>query len=92
MILIDPPLVPRYDRWWSHLVSDVSYAELHAFARTAGIPPRGFHRDHYDVPTEWYDAVVAAGAAEVSSRELVARLRGAGLRRPRRPARSDGAV
>jgi len=86
VILIDPPLVPRYDRWWSHLVSDVSYEELHAFARAIGIPERGFHRDHYDVPSQRYDAVVAAGATEVSSRELVARLRAAGLRRPRTEA------
>lgn len=86
--MIDPPQVPRYDRWWSHLVSDVSYEELHAFARAAGIPERGFHGDHYDVPSERYAAVVAAGATEVSSRELVVRLRSAGLRRPRtRPQR-----
>jgi hypothetical protein len=33
------------------------------------------------VPSEWYDEVVAAGAVPISSRELVARLRAAGLRR-----------
>jgi hypothetical protein len=86
VILIDPPLVAAHGRLWSHLVSDVSYEELHAFAAAAGIPARGFDRDHYDVPAERYDDVVAAGATAVSSRELVARLRAAGLRR-RKPGR-----
>jgi len=80
-VLIDPPAVPGHGRWWSHLVSDASHDELRAFARDVGIPDRGFDRDHYDVPSEWYDAVVAAGAVPVSSRELVARLVASGLRR-----------
>jgi hypothetical protein len=84
MILIDPPLVPSRGTTWSHLASDTSYDELHVFARALGIPGRGFDRDHYDVPAEWYDAVVAAGAVPVTSRELVARLIGAGLRRRKR--------
>jgi muramoyltetrapeptide carboxypeptidase len=80
-LLIDPPTWPAYGRVWSHLVSDESFDELHAFAREIGLPERGFHRDHYDVPAELYDAVVDAGALAVSSRDLVARLRTAGLRR-----------
>jgi hypothetical protein len=84
VILIDPPLVPAHGRLWSHLASDESYDELHAFASAIGIPSRGFDRDHYDVPSERYDAAVAAGAVAVSSRELVARLRAAGLRRRKR--------
>ena len=80
-ILIDPPNAAGHGRLWSHLVSDESYDELHAFAATLGIPLRGFDRDHYDVPSEWYDAVVAAGATPVSSREIVTRLVAAGLRR-----------
>lgn len=82
MILIDPPAVPRHGRLWSHLASDVSLAELHAFAREHGVPDRGFDGDHYDVPAEAYDDLVAAGATPVASRELVARLRAAGLRDP----------
>ena len=82
-ILIDPPLVSAHGRLWSHLVSDTSYEELHAFARAHGIPERGFERDHYDVPGEFYDRLVAAGAMPVSPRELVSRLIGAGLRRRR---------
>ena len=83
MILIDPPSVPHWGRLWSHLVSDTSYDEVHAFAAAQGIPLRGWDRDHYDVPAESYDAMVRAGAVPVSSRELVAALRAAGLRRPK---------
>lgn len=83
MILIDPPNAAGHGRLWSHLASDTSYDELHTFARGLGIPERGFDRDHYDVPAEWYDRVVDAGAHPVSSRELVARLLSAGLRRRR---------
>ncbi|MCB8955128.1 MAG: DUF4031 domain-containing protein [Nocardioides sp.] len=83
-VLIDPPNAPGHGRLWSHLASDTSYDELHAFARTLGIPARGFDRDHYDVPAERYDDVVAAGATPVSSRELVRRLTAAGLRRRKR--------
>ncbi|MDN4173864.1 DUF4031 domain-containing protein [Nocardioides sp. SOB77] len=81
MILIDPPNAPGHGRLWSHVASDASFEELHAFARTLGLPERGFDRDHYDVPAEWYDRVVSSGAHPVSSRELVARLVAAGLRR-----------
>ena len=80
-VLIDPPNAPGHGRLWSHLVSDASFEELHDFARTLGIPERGFDRDHYDVPAEWYDQVVALGAEPVTSRELVSRLLAAGLRR-----------
>jgi hypothetical protein len=85
MILIDPPLVPSRGTTWSHLASDTSFDELHVFARGLGIPERGFDRDHYDVPAERYDAVVAAGAVPVTSRELIVRLLAAGLRRRKRP-------
>ena len=94
-ILIDPPNAAGHGRLWSHLASDTSFDELHAFALGFGVPSRGFDRDHYDVPSEWYDRVVAAGAVPVSSRELIIRLRAAGLRRrksdalrPRKPGRS----
>jgi hypothetical protein len=84
MILVDPPNAAGHGRLWSHLASDTSFEELHAFARDLGIPERGFDRDHYDVPSPWYDRVVDAGATPVSSRELVARLIAAGLRRRKR--------
>jgi muramoyltetrapeptide carboxypeptidase len=91
-LLIDPPNSPGHGRLWSHLASDESFDELHRFAAQLGIPHRGFDRDHYDIPAERYDQVVAAGATPVSSRELIRRLQAAGLRRrktevlrPRRP-------
>ena len=92
VILIDRPLWlghgPRSrGRYWSHLVSDLSEAELHAFAEQLGIPRRGFDRDHYDVPAERFDEAVELGATVVTSREIVRRLVAAGLRRPRPAAR-----
>jgi muramoyltetrapeptide carboxypeptidase len=94
-LFIDPPNSPGHGRLWSHLASDESYDELHRFAAGLGIPRRGFDRDHYDIPAERYDAVVAAGAQPVSSRELTRLLRASGLRRrkaealrPRRPGQS----
>ncbi len=80
-LLIDPPNAPGHGRLWSHLASDASFDELHRFAARLGIPERGFDRDHYDIPAERYDAVVAAGAEPVTSRELITRLKAAGLRR-----------
>lgn len=80
MILIDPPLWPAHGRLWAHVVSDTSLAELHAFARRAGVPERSFEGDHYDVPEERYAALVAAGATPVPATELARRLRDSGLR------------
>ena len=80
MILIDTPLWPNHGTLWSHLVSDESLEELHAFAQRAGVPSRAFDLDHYDVPQERYGELVAAGAAPVEPRELVRRLARSGLR------------
>ena len=80
-ILIDYPHWPRWDRWWCHLVSDESLAELHEFARELGIPERAFGGDHYDVPAEYRDRAIELGAIPVESREIVRRLKAAGLRR-----------
>ncbi|KOG33985.1 DUF4031 domain-containing protein [Streptomyces resistomycificus] len=80
-VYIDPPAWPGHGRMWSHLVSDVSFDELHAFADGLGVPERAFERDHYDIPSHRYAEVVAAGAVEVSSREVVRLLYAAGLRR-----------
>jgi muramoyltetrapeptide carboxypeptidase len=82
-LMVDPPQTPGHGRLWAHVASDSSFEELHAFARRVGIPERGFDRDHYDVPAEWHERLVAAGAEPVSSRELVARLTASGLRRPK---------
>lgn len=91
-ILIDEPVWWFRGQRWSHLVSDTSLEELLAFADGAGIPRRGFQGDHYDVPEEYYPAMVAAGAVPTPSRELLRRLKAAGLRldAAQRRARRDG--
>jgi hypothetical protein len=65
---------------WCHLVSDASLDELHAFAEVIGVPRRGFHGDHYDLPEQHRTEALSLGATAVDSRELVRRLRAAGLR------------
>lgn len=87
-MLIDPPSWPGpRGLLWSHLVSDHSLEELHAFAARLGVPPRAFDRDHYDVPETLHATAVALGAEPVPSRELLRRLIASGLRsrKPRRP-------
>lgn len=89
-VYIDPPNWPGHGRMWSHLVSDVSFEELHAFADAIGCPRRAFERDHYDVPSHRYADAVGAGAVEIGSKELVRRITAAGLRRPKhRPPPCD---
>lgn len=80
MILIDPPTWPAHGRLWSHVISDTSLEELHAFARTTGLPERSFEGDHYDVPGERHAELVAAGAVPVGNRELARVLGASGLR------------
>lgn len=93
MILIDPPVWPARGRVWSHVASDTSYEELHAFAAHAGLHPRSYDGDHYDVPGERYDDVVAAGASPTSARDILARVEVAGLRfRKRRGERPLAAL
>jgi hypothetical protein len=41
MLYVDLPAWPARGRLWSHLISDVSYAELHAFAEVLGAPRAG---------------------------------------------------
>lgn len=79
-ILIDEARWWHRGRRWCHLVSDESLDELHTFADANGIPRRGFQGDHYDIPEEYRDAMIVGGATVVESRELLRRLKGAGLR------------
>ena len=83
-ILVDSPIWRWRGRRWAHLVSDTSHAELHAFAARLGLRREWFQGDHYDVPAEVREQALRLGAAPVSSRELVVRLRAAGLRKTRR--------
>jgi hypothetical protein len=79
-ILIDEARWWFRGRRWCHLVSDASLDELHRFAAAHDIPRRGFQGDHYDVPEDLRPALIAGGACAVPSRELLRRLRDAGLR------------
>ena len=68
------------DHVWCHMISDTSLEELHEFAQSLGIPPRGFHGDHYDLPQHVRDEALLRGAIAVTSREIVRALSLAGLR------------
>ena len=80
-VLVDEARWPWQGRRWAHLVSDSNYDELHELAQSIGLRRIGFQGDHYDVDETDRDRALAAGAAPVNSRELVRRLRAAGLRR-----------
>jgi hypothetical protein len=84
VIVIDRPLWRWHGRRWSHLASDHDFGELHRFAGRLGLRREWFQGDHYDLPEDRWDDAIALGATPVDSRELVRRLRAAGLRRPRR--------
>lgn len=84
-ILVDRAIWPWRGRKWAHLVSDESYEELHEFAARLEIPRRAFQGDHYDVPEDYRELALELGAQPVEARELVRRLRAAGLRKGRPP-------
>ncbi len=86
-VLLDPPAWPAHGTLWSHLVSDTSLHELRTFARTNGVADRGLDLDHYDVPADRHDELVAAGALPVDGRELARRLAASPLRVPGRERR-----
>jgi hypothetical protein len=79
-VLVDSPIWPAHGRLWAHLVSDTSLDELHEFADALGIPRRGFDLDHYDIPEEYVEKAIAAGAEFLPARELLKRLIDSGLR------------
>lgn len=83
MILVDDAIWPWRGRRWAHLVSDESYEELHEFATALGLPPHVFQGDHYDIDADRREVAIAHGATAVTGRELVRRLRAAGLRKRR---------
>ena len=79
-VLVDEAIWPWRGVRWAHLVSDVSVAELHDFADRLGLRRMSFQGDHYDVPETVRAEALALGAEAVRGRDLVRRLRGAGLR------------
>lgn len=82
VVMVDEAVWPWRGRRWAHLASDASLDELHAFAAELGLARAMFQGDHYDVPTEVRERALALGAVATESRELVRRVRVAGLRRP----------
>ena len=79
-VLVDDALWPWRGALWAHLVSDESVAELHAFAERLGLRRMAFQGDHYDVSADVRERALTLGAQAVRGRELVRRLRSAGLR------------
>lgn len=91
-VLIDKPMWPAHGTLWSHVVSDESLEELHAFAERVGLPRRSFDLDHYDAPASRHRDLVSAGAEPVTNRELVTRLIASGLRITARERRDDRVI
>ncbi len=81
MILVDECRWPFRGRLWCHLVSDVSYDELHLFARVLGVPRVAFQGDHYDLHEDDRRLAIVDGARAVDSRFLVRAITSGGLRR-----------
>jgi hypothetical protein len=79
-ILVDQARWPWRDTYWCHLVTDTDLQELHDFASLLGCRRIGFQGDHYDIDIEARLQAIDLGAEECDSRELVRRLRQAGLR------------
>ena len=79
-VLVDSAIWPWRGENWAHLVSDKTYEELHEFAETLGLRRMSFQGDHYDINSQLRETAIQNGAQPVECRELVARLKSAGLR------------
>jgi len=79
-ILVDAAIWPWRGRRWAHLISDVSYDELHEFAVSIGVRRVGFQGDHYDIESDTRLIALEQGAVDTDSRQIVRRLRASGLR------------
>lgn len=79
-ILVDQARWPWRGTTWCHLVSDSHLDELHVFAGRLGCRRVGFQGDHYDIDIDLRDVAIEQGATACDSRELVRRLKAAGLR------------
>lgn len=88
-VLVDEAMWPWRGERWAHLASDLDHDELHRFADALGLRRLSFQGDHYDVPAPMRARAIELGAQPVGGRELVRRLRAAGLRRPGGGARWD---
>ncbi|MDO5678629.1 MAG: DUF4031 domain-containing protein, partial [Propionibacteriaceae bacterium] len=88
-VWIDTPAWPHRGQMFAHMVSDTSLEELHVVAERAGVHPRAFDRDHYDVPERLLRACLAAGAVQAPTKRLVQALRDSGLRLTKASARAE---
>lgn len=79
-ILVDAARWPWRGTYWCHLVSDDNLEELHDFARQLGCRRVGFQGDHYDIDRDTREQAITLGAVACDSRELVRRMKSAGLR------------
>lgn len=79
-ILVDQARWPWRGDYWCHLVTDTDLSELHDFARQLGCRRVGFQGDHYDIDVETRARAIELGATELDSRDLVRRMKAAGLR------------
>ena len=79
-ILVDQARWPWRGNYWCHLVTDTDLSELHDFARQLGCRRVGFQGDHYDIDVETRARAIELGAIELDSRDLVRRMKAAGLR------------
>lgn len=81
MILVDQPIWPYRGKYWAHLISNVSYEELHSFAARLGLGRSVFQGDHYDVHAALRERAIELGAVPVDFRELARMLNRSGLRK-----------
>ena len=79
-ILVDQARWPWRGNYWCHLVTDTDLSELHEFAEQLGCRRVGFQGDHYDIDVETRERAIELGATELDSRDLVRRMKAAGLR------------
>lgn len=91
-VWIDTPAWPHRGTMFAHMVSDTTLEELHEVAERAGVHPRAFDRDHYDVPERLLGACLDAGAVPAHTRRLVQALRESGLRVTKAQHRADRAA
>ena len=82
MICVDQPDFSKGNRKnWCHMMSDLSHRsdalqELHEFAKSMGLPCHWFQprsSPHYDLSPAYRRKAIAAGATEVSNKDLVRR-------------------
>ena len=66
---------PPFHGWtlWCHMIAD-DEAELHAMALRIGMRREWYQGDHYDLRPEGRARAIAAGAAEMSTREMARRV------------------